>query len=291
MHCLVTGASGHLGSHLVKTLLQRGHAVTGTVRANSDLWRLNDVRQKINLICVDLANIESAASSITATAPHVVFHLAWSGVSRLYRDDPQQLAVNLAGTEKLLRVIEGMAPACFVGLGSQAETGPHAMTRYGEAKRQAADLSRQACERAGVRCVWLRLFATYGPADDVQHLIPSVILQLLGGRKPSLTTGEQKWDYLYVEDAAEAICRAGCESNARGVFNLASGQARSVRDIVTMIRDLIDPRLPLGFGEIPGGGVNLESDITPLQQTTGWTPRVSLEEGLARTVAWYRQHR
>ncbi|MEI6083873.1 MAG: NAD(P)-dependent oxidoreductase [Verrucomicrobiota bacterium] len=285
MRCLVTGASGHLGSHLVRALLQQGHEVTGAVRPISDTWRLTDVLSKINVIHVDLADIDRAGPAIVTAAPEVVFHLAWSGVTRQYRDDARQIAVNLTGTEKLLGIIEQVKPRCFVGLGSQAETQA---TQYGVAKLQASHLARQACERAGVRYVWLRLFATYGPADDTSYLIPSVILQLLAGKKPALTSGEQKCDYLYVEDAAEAIC---CASDAQGVFDLASGTSRPVREIVTMIRDLIDPTLPLGFGEIPGGGVSLVADITGLQQTTGWKPRVSLEDGLRRTVAWYRGHR
>jgi nucleoside-diphosphate-sugar epimerase len=77
------------------------------------------------------------------------------------------------------------------------------------------------------------------------------------------------------------------------VFNLGSGNARPVRAIVERIRDLIDPSLPLGFGEInypPNQVMRLEADITRLRSAIEWTPQTPLDEGLRRTVEWYREH-
>jgi len=138
------------------------------------------------------------------------------------------------------------------------------------------------------------LLATYGPKDDIRHLIPTVILKLLASERPALTPGEQRWDYLFVEDAAEAIYRVAVTPNVQGIFNLGSGKAHTVRSIVERIRDLIDPNLPLGFGEIPYRPdqiMHLQADITKLQDATGWSPRVGLDEGLRRTVDWYRKNR
>ena len=303
MRCLVTGASGHLGSYLTRLLLNRGHEVVGFVRPQSDLWRLTGVLPQIRLIRCDLSDVDRAAGEITSAAPQVVFHLAWHGVASEYRNDPNQIHCNLTGSLRLLELAQKAGCQCWVGMGSQAEYGrfegvlhedlpTRPVTIYGVTKLCVGLLSRQLCESAGTRYVWLRLLATYGPKDDVHHLIPSTTLKLLAGEKPSLTAGEQRWDYLYVEDAAEALYEVAMNSRAQGVFNLASGEARRIREIVESIRDLIDPTLPLGFGELPNdSGQQLQADISRLRQATGWSPRMTLEEGLRRTVAGYRGQR
>jgi nucleoside-diphosphate-sugar epimerase len=146
---------------------------------------------------------------------------------------------------------------------------------------------------AGIRYVWLRLLATYGPKDDINHLIPQVILKLLAHEKPSLTLGEQRWDYLYVEDAAEAMCQVAVNPQAQGVFNLGSGEAYTIRSIVERIRDMIDPSLPLDFGETPyryDQVMHLQANIAKLKKATGWEPKTSLDRGLEQAIEWYRHH-
>ena len=297
MRCLVTGASGHLGSCLVRRLLRDGHAVTAMVRRESNLWRLQEVRSQLQLIYGDLATLDSLGGA----TPEVVFHLAWFGVTSQYRDDPRQINWNLRGTIQLLRLAQAAGCRCWVGLGSQAEYGlargilhedlpTQPVTLYGAAKLSAGILTRQMCRLAGTRYGWLRLLATYGPQDDEQHLIPKVIRQLLNRERPALTAGEQRWDYLFVEDAAEALCRVAFTPQVDGVFNLGSGEAHQVRRIVEQIRDQIDTRLPLGFGELPEQVQQLEADITRLKTATGWAPRVPLAAGLQQTITWFRDH-
>ena len=298
MRCLVTGASGHLGSYLVRRLLRDGHTVTGMVRRESDLWRLQDVRSQLQLIYADLATLDS----LEGATPEVVFHLAWFGVTSQYRDDPRQIDWNLRGTVQLVRLAQAAGCQCWIGLGSQAEYGlasgilhedlpTQPVTLYGAAKLSAGILTRQLCRLAGTRYVWLRLLATYGPQDDEHHLIPNVIQQLLNRQQPALTAGEQRWDYLYVDDAAEALCRVAFTPQVDGVFNLGSGEAHQVRNIVEQIRDQIDPHLPLRLGAVPyrpDQVMHLQTQIDRLHTATGWRPRTALVDGLAETVRWYR---
>ena len=304
MRCLVTGASGHLGSYLTRLLLSRGHEVIVFVRPQSDLWRISDVLSQTKLIRGDLSDIDRVTPQIMSVAPEVVFHLAWYGVTSEYRNEPNQINHNLIGSLGLLQAAQKSGCSCWIGMGSQAEYGPYngtlredlptwPVTAYGVTKLCAGLLSRQLCEMAGIRYVWLRLLATYGPKDDVHHLIPTVILKLLAREKPSLTPGEQRWDYLYVEDAAEAIYSVALKAKAQGVFNLGSGEAHTIRSIAERIRDMIDPELPLGFNEVPyrpDQVMHLQADISRLRQVAGWSPQVSLDEGLARTVTWFREN-
>jgi nucleoside-diphosphate-sugar epimerase len=237
-----------------------------------------------------------------AVAPEVVFHLAWYGVTSEYRNDPNQINYNLIGSLRLLQAAQQSGCNCWVGMGSQAEYGPYDValredlptwprTAYGVTKLCVGLLSRQLCEMAGVRYIWIRLLASYGPKDDVRHLIPTVIMKLLAGEKPALTLGKQRWDYLYVEDAAEAIYQVALNPQAQGVFNLGSGEAYTIRSIVERTRDIIDPRLKLGFGEVPYRPdqiMHLQADISKLQSATGWKPKIGIDDGLRRTVEWYR---
>lgn len=304
MRCFVTGATGLIGSHLARLLLENDCQVGVLVRPTSDPWRIQDVLHRLHVITSDLTVIERANPAIQKFAPDIVFHLGWYGVGSRCRNDPAQVSQNLYGSLKLLQVAREAGCQRWVGLGSQAEYGRYdgilvedlptrPETMYGVVKLCVGLLSQKLCEVYGIRFVWLRLLAAYGPMDDLEHMIPYVILSLLRGQKPALTSGEQRWDYLYVEDAASAIWQVATHPTAQGIFNLGSGEAFPVRSIVERIRDLIDPSLPLGLGEIPHQPdqiMHLQADITRLREATGWTPQVSLDEGLRMTVAWYRAY-
>jgi UDP-glucose 4-epimerase len=263
--------------------------VTILVRESSDLWRLDGVLDKIQVF--------RAAGELRRAAPDVVFHLAWSGVTADTRNLPENLIDNVAGSLQLFRILQDVG--CWIGIGSQAEYGTQseplteAMTArpdtpYGVAKFCLGQMLATLCSQCGKRFVWLRLTATYGPKDASRHLIPSVIAKLMAGERPQLTAGDQPWDYLYVEDAAECIYRAAVTANVEGVYNLGSGHSETVRHIVERLRDMIDPGLPLGFGDIASTQGALRADIAKIRHATGWSPQTDLETGLRRTLEWHK---
>jgi len=302
MRCLVTGASGHLGSFLTRRLVEEGAEVFAVVRPESDLWRLADILDRITIIRADLGNISNAEASIANAGAEVVFHLAWQGVTSAFKNDASQITNNVVGSLKLFDIVRSAGCRVWIGVGSQAEYGPtddvltedtpaRPTTAYGISKLSVGLLTRKLCELSGIRYVWLRLLATYGPMDDERHLIPSVIRKLLDGERPQLTSGEQEWDYLYVEDAGNAIYETAVQDDVEGVFNLAGGQTYTVRRILEQVRDLIDPPAPLGLGELPyppDQPMRLAGNIDRLTTATGWRPKITLEEGLKRTVDWYK---
>jgi UDP-glucose 4-epimerase len=302
MRCFVTGSTGFIGSHLIRLLLEGDCHVGALIRPNSNPWRIRDVLTRLHIISGDLTEVDRVAPIIREFDPDIIFHLGWQGVNNRFWDDPAQVSSNLYGSLKLLKIARDVNCKCWVGLGSQAEYGPHdgvlaedlptqPKTVYGVTKLCVGLLSSKLCEVYDIRFVWLRLLATYGAMDDPVHLIPYVIQCLLRGQKPVLTSGEQRWDYLYVTDAARAIWQSATCPTVQGTLNLCSGESVSVRSIVQRLRDLIDPELPLGLGEIPYNpdqSMNLEADGSLLRQITGWAPQVSLDEGLRMTVTWYR---
>ncbi len=305
MRCLVTGATGHVGAFVTKALIARGCEVAVLARPGSDLWRIADCLDQVTVLRGSLGDLGEAQPALEDWRPEYVFHLAWAGVTSAYRSDPAQITRNVAGSLSLFEAAHRAGMTVWVGIGSQAEYGPvpgilredlppQPQTAYGVAKHSLARLTETLCAMTGTRFLWLRLLAAYGPMDDPRHLIPGVIEQLLSGERPALTPGEQLWDYLYVEDAAEAICRLALDTAASGVFNLGSGQAQPVRVLVETIRDLIDPALPLGFGDLPyrpDQVMHLEADISRLKSAAQWQPQTVLQDGLRRTVDWHRRRR
>lgn len=306
MRCLITGATGHIGSHLVRYLLEQSVEVAALVRpTTNNLWRIKDMLPQPHVISGDLTAIDEAAATIRDFAADTVFHLGWHGVSGRHRNDPAQVTQNVYGSLRLLELAHKVGCKRWIGLGSQAEYGACngvltedmptcPVTTYGVAKLCLGLLSQKLCQAYGIGFTWLRFTAAYGPMDDRDHMIPQVILKLLQGEKPSLTQGEQRWDYLYVEDIAEALWKAAISPKAKGIFNLGSGEAYAIRSIVERIRDLIDPDLPLGFGGVPYRPdqiMHLQADISRLREVADWSPQVSLDEGLRRTVEWYRENR
>lgn len=302
MRCVVTGASGQLGASLARELVARGHAVLGIVRESSDLFRLEDVLDRIELAHAGLENMDAAAGAIAAFRPDVAFHLAWTGVTAQHRNSDAQITTNVTGTLEFFRIVREAGCSAFVGVGSQAEFGPYDVpltedlptrprTSYGAAKLACGLLTAKLAELAGMRHVWVRLIATYGPADDANHLIASVALQVLRGEVPQLSPGGQLCDYLYVDDAAEALAVLGENAEASGVFVLGSGQVHSVREIGEAVRDLVDPSAALDFGALdyrPDQVMHLQADISRIRQVTGWEPRTPLAKGLAQTVEYLR---
>lgn len=302
---LVTGASGFLGAALVERLVHAGVEVLVLHRPRADLWRLRPVQGRYRELVADLREPASYRDALIRARPDTVFHLAWTGVGSRHRDEWVQVEGNLHATLALVMEAADAGCAHFIGAGSQAEYGPQnraldeqAPTRpttlYGAAKLSAYHLASRLTAQRGMRFAWLRVFSTYGPKDNPGWMLPTLIQTLLHRGRPTLTAGEQRWDYLHVADAVEAFYRVGATPEAVDAFNLGSGEARPLRQVIELIRDRIDPSLPLGFGEVPyrpDQVMWLQADTRRLESVTGWRVGRTLEEGLADTIAWHQSQR
>jgi nucleoside-diphosphate-sugar epimerase len=305
MRVLLTGASGFVGSHVLARFLRAGeHTVAIVLRPGRDPRRIQHLLDRIDVevIIGDVAQPQALAEPVRRFAPDLVVHSAWAVPSTKNRHSVEH-AEHVAHTIELVKLAHAAGARHFIGLGSQAEYGNAAnqtteeqpaqpTTLYGTAKLCAGLLAGQLCAVLGLRFAWLRLFATYGPGEDAGWLIPAMVHAFLAGQRPATTGGEQVWDYLYVEDAAEAIFRVATAPGATGVFNLGSGRGHTLREVIERVRDLIDPQAPIGFGELAYAAdqvMHMQANIDRLRQATGWQPGIDLATGLRRTVDWFRQ--
>jgi UDP-glucose 4-epimerase len=304
MKVFLTGASGFVGSHLLTALLNsREHEVAVLLRDVKSAWRIQGAIPEVRVVEGELGDPTTYSRELEEFKPDAVAHLAWSGVGAVDRNSVDQWR-NISATLELVQASAKAGAKHWVGLGSQAEYGPCQMkvsesattnptTLYGAAKLSACELSGRWCRQMGLRHAWLRLFSSFGPGDNSDWLIPYVIRHLLSGESPSLTRAEQLWDYIYVEDAAEAVLSVIAQPNAMGVFNLGSGVARPLRTTIEAIAKHMKSNVPLGFGELPyrtDQVMHLEADIHRLHEVAGWHPKYGFNEAIQKTIAWYSEN-
>jgi UDP-glucose 4-epimerase len=296
----LTGAAGFVGAATLNALLADGHEVAAPVRPGSPAPRLLPFDGRYRRFDTDLRDAEGVSAAIAAFRPDSVIHLAWWGVANSARFERRQIAENIDAACAIAEAAAAGASS-FVGIGSQGEYGrvetmredvlPAPTTLYGASKLAALFLTRQLAAQAGVRHAWGRIFSTYGPGDNEGWLIPTLINTMLAGQRPQVTLGTQYWDWLYVDDVARAIVAMAVTPAAEGIFNIGSGQPVMVRNVIETVRDLAAPGMELVYGEIPfrpDQVMHMKADIARLTAATDWRPQVSMEEGLARTVAWFQ---
>jgi len=187
-------------------------------------------------------------------------------------------------------------PGIFIGAGSQAEYGAvqcpltentpvHPQSGYGIAKYAAGRLSALLCTQLDIRHNWLRILSVYGPNDAPYTLISYVINELQNGQSPELTKCEQVWDYLYADDAAQAILAVAQKGIHGKTYPLGSGTACKLSEYVNIIRDYVNPDIAIRFGAkeyYPHQPMFLQADITELTKDTGWKPETPFLEGVKK---------
>ncbi len=252
---------------------------------------------------LDLTARRAVLDALKGVHPRWVFNL--TGVIDHTIRWPDQRAImdqHLLSVLNLVEALDEHPPAAFVNIGSSDEYGDGPVPQsedlrerpiapYSAAKVAATHYLQMWHRRTGFPAVVARFFLVYGPGQDTRRLIPWACTTLLQGETMEATEGLQKRDFLYVQDAVEALVTLAATPAARGgVFNVASGQPVTVRQVLETIQCLVG-RGSIHFGAHPmrsGEIMELYADVSRIRQVTGWRPRVELEDGLRRTVDFYR---
>lgn len=299
---VISGATGMIGSALAKLAVEKENEVLAIVRPDSK--KLKNLPQSPYIKVVE-CNIADYSLLTPDGIYDSFYHLAWDKTFGADRDDTSVQCNNIRYTLTAVQLAKKLGCRVFIGAGSQAEYGPtkeklsaqttvNPQNAYGIAKYSAGKMSAILCSQLGIRHCWARILSVYGENDAPHTLIIYCIEKLLQGEKPSLTPCDQLWDYLYSEDAAEALYRIGEYGKDRHIYCLGSGIAKPLRQYVEVLRDKIDTSLPLGFGEkeyYPHQPMYLCADLSDLLRDTGYVPRTSFAEGINKTINWYKENR
>jgi CDP-glucose 4,6-dehydratase len=311
---LVTGAYGLLGSWLVKALLERGADVVALRRDEPTLTSLGllGLEREVDVVQGDVAHHGLLDRVLGEYNVDTVFHLAaQTQVGTANRSPVPTFETNVRGTWLLLEACRRHGTERVIVASSDKAYGAQSQLPYREEQpllarypydvsKAAADLiARSYWHTFGLPVAVTRVANLYGGGDvNRSRLVPEAVSAALSGRQPVIRSdGSPQRDFLYVEDAVAAylaVWAALGSTAARGeAFNAGSGAPRRVADVVELVCRLAGASVRPDFrGDgTPQGEIDRQYvDSAKLRELTGWGPEVPLEEGLARTIEWYRAH-
>lgn len=311
---LVTGGAGFIGSHLVEALVKRGCLVTVVDNLKRGrIENLNKVSHKIEFVNKDLT--EPNACNKVFKDQDIVFHLASDayGLSYSYKHHSEILTNNLLinanvlnacqknNIKKMLVVssscvysdnaeIPAKESAGFLGEPEKANIG------YGWSKRILEIQATHLNQEYGMEIAIIRPTNVYGPRDPISgkgtHVIPSLIYKILFEKGPVVVwgSGEQARNFIYVNDAVRAMLLTTEKYACAKPVNLGSNKATSMKELIYTLLKLTGQERQVIFDKTkPEGAKCKSSDISLIKKSVGFSPKVSLEEGLKETIKYYRQ--
>lgn len=292
---LVTGARGYIGPHLCRRLIRYGAEVCAVSRKTSDVDH-----ESLQWWEADLTAIEVVRKLIDAVRPDIIFHLA--GCAAGGREIELVLPTfqsNLTTTVNVLTAATDTGCRRIIIPGSLeepdacgAEVVPS--SPYAAGKWAGSAYARMFFRLYKTPVVILRLFMTYGPGrQSLRKLIPSLIISLLQGQSPKLSSGEREIDWIYIDDVIDGLLAAAVAREVEGAtIDVGSGMLVSIRSLVEQLLKVMHSDVCPEFGALgdrPMEQVRV-ANITETFSKIGWMHRTPLEEGLQKTVTWYKEH-
>jgi len=312
MNILVTGAGGFIGSHLAEFLVEKGYRVRAFVRYNSrNFWgwlEESKYLEEIEIYTGDIRDYDSVYDAMKGI--DVVFHLAaLIGIPYSYTSPLAYIKTNVEGTYNILQAArerrvgkvihtstsEIYGTAQYVPIDERHPYNPQ--SPYAASKAAADHLALSYYRSFGLPVTVIRPFNTYGPRQSARAVIPTIITQILSGKKTiKLGNLNPTRDLNFVKDTVNGFHVVGLHPDTSGdVFNLGTGKEISIGDLARKIASLIGENVKIETDEnrIRPKKSEVErlcANTTKAKEITGWQPNYTLDEGLKLTIEWIKQH-
>lgn len=297
---VVTGANGFVGSAVVKELLSNNYKVFAVVRNNhSD--RLSDL-DNVEIVNYELSDIDRLPEQINEKCD-VFYHFAWSGITGEDRSNVDVQLQNIRYTVNAVNVAQKLGCARFVFAGSIAEdeslyaaytsgNRPGTIYVYGAAKAAAHIMCETAAAKLNIDYLSGKIINTYGVGEESARLINSTIKKCIEGISPEFTSGNQNYDFVYIDDVARAFRLIGENGKPFTSYVIGSSAARPLKEFLLEMQKTIAPDLPFKFGKVPFTGIDLPLnafDCSKLERDTGFKAEISFAEGCKNTYMWWEE--
>lgn len=296
---IVTGATGMIGMAVIRSLLKRNvEKIYAVVQPNSE--RINRIPKSDHVIVVEcaLADYKNLSHLINDKCD-VFYHFARCATKNKQtgcENDVYTFWNNVGYSLNALHAACELQCQTFVGAGSQAEYGSNREkiqrpldvtnpdTMYGVEKVSTYSFLALEAKKCGINLQWVRIFSVYGIYDRNTTMIMSVLDKMMRNETINMTKCEQQWDYLFEDDAGDALYYIGEHSKESSIYCLGSGECHSLKFYVEEMKSIVQSSSQINYGVIPytaNSVMNLHADIFSIKEITGWEgPKVSFSDGI-----------
>jgi nucleoside-diphosphate-sugar epimerase len=291
---------------LVIRLLQEQAQVAVLTRETSRPWRIKDVIKDIELYRADIRDSIQVQNSIKNFKPNYIYHLAAYGVNSAQQNYLEAIQTNVIGTVNIVNAARISGCEKMINVGSSSEYGNKTrkiqenmslapVNIYGSTKASSTIIAHQMASENGFNMVTLRPFGIFGEGEEPHKLFCHIILNVLQNKDVDLTPCEQFRDYCYIENIIDGLILVAQNKRVQNeIFNIGSGEGYPLKYHVELIfKHLKTDRKP-NFGALSyreDERPNPQPAISKIKSKLCWEPVISLEEGIIRTINWYRQNK
>jgi dolichol-phosphate mannosyltransferase len=298
---LVTGAAGFIGANLFHRIREFRQDVYAVVRENKG-WRLEGVADE-QVISVDLNDPNLTKNLLDTVKPKTVFDCVAYGAYSFEENTNLIYQTNFLSTVNLVEELSKRDLVAYVHAGSSSEYGSNCSapmeedrcdpnSHYAVSKYSIANYLQYAGKYKNIPCVNLRLYSVYGPLEDTSRLIPNLLYQALQGHLPPLVDARITRDFVYVTDVCDAFIYAAARIHPKiygQSFNIGSGKGTSIEELVLLAKETFQVQELPSFGSMENRSWDLSNwyaHTSKTQTQLGWSPQITLQDGLRLTATW-----
>lgn len=302
---MITGGAGFIGVNIVNRLLDLGYKnINLIIRDSTNLNRLKNVLAKVNLHKVDLSDKKNLQKVISRINPSIIIHLATYSAYRDREAVSQMIETNVTGTLNLLIASRDINYDVFINTGSSSEYGIKEKPMneddilkptsfYAATKASATFLCQVFAKEYQKPIVTLRPFSVYGPYEEENRFIPTIMKAIMENKPIKLTPGSQRRDFIYIQDVVDVYIKTlSCGKKLSGqILNMGTGIEYTNDEVIQTLFRVVNKKVKIEKGAFPKrlwDNPHWVADISKTKKFLNWKPKFTLEEGLGYTYNWFQ---